>query len=188
MRKRDVHDEEQALWREVTRDVKRLRAGAKRTSKKRADVPAPAPPTAAAAAPVAKPAVPAPAKPRRAAAFGLDGATAERLKRGKVAPDATLDLHGMTQAEAHARLSAFVRRGHELGHRCLLVVTGKGSPAPRDAEPKGFVMPERSKAGVLKLMVPRWLEEHGVVAGVQNAHQRHGGAGALYVYLRRRRA
>jgi len=119
---------------------------------------------------------------------GVDGATAERLRRGKVEPDAALDLHGLTQAEAHARLVSFVRRSHERGYRCLLVVTGKGTP-PRDIESAhGFVMPERSRAGVLRAQVPVWLEHadtRSLVAGLHQAHQRHGGSGAFYVYLRR---
>lgn len=192
VRKRDLRDEERALWDEVMRDVRRIR-GAKSAKpvaeKKRAvrlpaktPLPAPAPPPAAAA--------PA-AKPRKGpAVFGVDGATAERLKRGKVAPDATIDLHGMTQAQAHARLVAFVRRAHEHEYRCVLVVTGKGSPNAQRDDGAGFVMSERSKAGVLRTMVPRWLEEEGLralVVGVHAAHQRHGGAGAIYVYLRRKR-
>lgn len=173
------------LWREVTRDVKRLRKGARPAKAKSEPVRSATPPHA----PPPSPAIaPAAAKPRRAAGFGLDGATAERLKRGKVEPEATLDLHGMTQAAAHAALAAFLRSAHERGRRCVLVVTGKGSPAER--EPVPFSLTERPKAGVLKANVPRWLEEaemRSAVAGVQSAHQRHGGAGALYVYLRRRR-
>ena len=191
VRKRDLRDEERALWDEVMRDVRRIR-GAKAAKpaaeKKRAtrvpskaSLPAPAAPVVA--APVAK--------VRKApAVFAVDGSTAERLKRGKVAPDATIDLHGMTQAQAHTRLVSFVRRAHEHEYRCVLVVTGKGSPNAQRDEGAGFVMPERSKAGVLRTMVPRWLEEEGLrglVVGVHAAHQRHGGAGAIYVYLRRKR-
>jgi DNA-nicking Smr family endonuclease len=179
-RKRDLREDERALWDEVTRDVRRVRASAAKPvkpvaeNKRTARVPD---------APAHR--VPA---PRKLAAFGVDGATAERLKRGKVEPDAVLDLHGLTQAQAHARLSAFVAQAHKQGYRCVLVITGKGSPLPAPGGDHGFVMPERSKAGVLKLMVPRWLEEErALVAGVQGAHAKHGGAGALYVYLRRKR-
>jgi len=191
VRKRDLHDEERALWDEVMRDVRRLR-GAKsskaKAEKKRAAATREAPALPSSSAPTVRAAA-AKAKRAGAPAFGLDGSTAERLKRGKVEPDATVDLHGMTQAQAHARLVAFVRRGSEHGFRCVLVVTGKGvARPPRDEA--GFVMPERSSAGVLRLMVPRWLEEdalRSLVVGVQSAHQRHGGAGAFYVYLRRKR-
>jgi DNA-nicking Smr family endonuclease len=193
-RKRDLHDEERALWDEVMRDVRRLR-GAK-AAKAKPEKKRPGRmvrETPALPAPVRSPAVAASAaKPKKAAvpAFGVDGATAERLKRGKVEPDATLDLHGLTQAQAHGRLVSFVRRAHEHAYRCILVVTGKGAPRPAREEAAGFAMPERSNAGVLRLMVPRWLEEdalRALVVGVQGAHQRHGGAGAIYVYLRRKR-
>jgi DNA-nicking Smr family endonuclease len=194
-RKRDLHDDERALWDEVMRDVRRLRgakAGKAKPDKKRVGrvlreppaLPAPARPSTPVAAPVAKP------KKVAVPAFGIDGATAARLKRGKVEPDATLDLHGMTQARAHDRLVSFVRRAHENGSRCILVVTGKGAPRPAREAAAAFVMPERSHAGVLNVMVPRWLEEdalRSLVVGVQGAHQRHGGAGAIYVYLRRKR-
>lgn len=192
-RKRDLQEDERALWDEVMRDVRRLR-GVKaskakdektrisRAARESPALPAPSRPAAVTPAPKSKKA--------SLPAFGVDGATAERLKRGKVEPDATLDLHGMTQAQAHARLVSFVRRAHEHAYRCILVVTGKGAPRRSPHEPASFVMPERSNAGVLRIMVPRWLEEDAlrqVVVGVQGAHQRHGGAGALYVYLRRKR-
>ena len=190
-KKRDLGDDERALWDEVTRHVRRLKAS-------KADV---APPSAIArsrkntgALPPASPVAQVPAaKPARRtpAGFGVDGATAERLRRGKIEPDARLDLHGLTQAQAHARLFTFVRRGHEGGARCLLVITGKGAPVSKAADDlRPFVMPERPKAGVLRTLVPRWLAEEEMrsfVVGVQAAHQRHGGAGAVYVYLRRRR-
>lgn len=121
---------------------------------------------------------------------GVDGGTAERLRRGRIVPDAVLDLHGMTQDRAYASLLSFIRRHHGEGARCLLVITGKGSTKREDSAP-GFVMPERSRAGILRTLVPHWLNQSDVrsmVVGVQSAHQRHGGSGALYVYLRRKRA
>ena len=190
VRRRDLREDERELWAHVTRDVRKARgrravvaAKGKPVATPKTDAPAPR-------AKVVKPVEAATTiSPKRAAApFGLDGATGERLRRGKIEPEATLDLHGLTQAQAHARLSQFVRRGHEMGNRCLLVITGKGSPAGREERSAGFVMPSRSKAGVLREMVPRWLEEmRALVTGVQTAHQRHGGAGAFYVYLKRRR-
>lgn len=185
VRKRDLRDDERELWEHVTRDVRKPR---------KARVPKPLVKATAEAKPVAKPKVveprvhavaPPPAK-RAPPPFGVDGATAERLRRGKVEPEATIDLHGMTQAQAHSRLVAFVRRGHDIGNRCLLVITGKGSPMSRD---DGGIMPMRSKAGVLRALVPLWLEElRAIVTGVQAANRRHGGDGAFYVYLRRKRA
>ncbi len=107
---------------------------------------------------------------------GVDRATAERLKRGLRPIDARLDLHGLTQAEAHRALVEFVEACHGCGRRCLLVITGRG------LGPEG--------AGVLKTAVPRWLTESSLrrrILAVAAAQPRHGGAGALYVLLRRRR-
>ncbi|HEV2302111.1 MAG TPA: Smr/MutS family protein, partial [Stellaceae bacterium] len=107
---------------------------------------------------------------------GVDRANAERLKRGLHPIAATLDLHGMTQAEAHRRLAAFVEESRAAGHRCVLVVTGRG------LAPDG--------PGILKRSVPRWLEESQMrrhILAVAGAQPRHGGAGALYLLLRRRR-
>jgi DNA-nicking Smr family endonuclease len=103
---------------------------------------------------------------------GVDRATAERLKRGRRAIEARLDLHGMTQAEAHRALFGFVAGSRTAGRRCVLVITGHG----------------RSSGGVLKSAVPRWLHEPELrrhVLAIAPARPQHGGAGALYVLLRR---
>lgn len=187
MRRRDLRDEERALWEEVTRDVHRSPRRKRPTKSvepavaRKPEAPRIAPKPLAAV----RPAPPPPPKVVKPRGLALDGATSERLKKGKVEPDAVIDLHGMTQAQAHTRLVAFVKRGHERGERCLLVITGKGSPS-RETQARGFVMPERSKAGVLRAMAPLWLEEmRTLVAGVQSAHRRHGADGAFYVYLKR---
>jgi len=104
-----------------------------------------------------------------------------RMKRGKLAPEARLDLHGMTLAEAHPALIAFVLRAHASGLRLLLVVTGKGHVAPQSG-------PISVLRGILRQQVPLWLAGptlRGKVLQVSHAHRRHGGEGALYVYLRR---
>ena len=116
---------------------------------------------------------------------GLDGNTQDRLNRGLIAPDATLDLHGMTQDRAHRTLIRFLANARERDNRLIVVVTGKGNPRPADAAAW-----TESPHGVLKEMVPRWLAEpdlKALVARVQPAHVRHGGGGALYVYLRKSR-
>jgi DNA-nicking Smr family endonuclease len=125
-------------------------------------------------------------KPKKSAARttspGLDGATSAKLKRGAKAPDAKLDLHGMTQAAAHRALLSFLRNGHKSGMRLVLVVTGQGNP---DRHAVGWA---KSPHGVLKEMVPRWLNEGdfaALITGTAPAHIRHGGDGALYVYLRK---
>ncbi len=112
--------------------------------------------------------------PRRFA--GIDRANAERLKRGLHAIEARLDLHGMTQTEAHRELIEFVTASYQAGRRCVLIITGRG------LGPDG--------PGVLKTAVPRWLEEVGLrrrILAVAAAQPRHGGAGALYLLLRRQR-
>jgi DNA-nicking Smr family endonuclease len=114
------------------------------------------------------------------AAPGVDRATAARLRKGEIAIDATLDLHGLTQKEAHAALVGQITRAHGLGRRCLLVITGKG----------GKPDTEGRTSGVLRANVPRWLNEPPARAHVlafAAAQLRHGGQGALYVLLRRTR-
>ncbi len=107
---------------------------------------------------------------------GIDRANAERLKRGRHPIEARLDLHGLTQAEAHRELADFIWASYQAGRRCVLVITGRG------LGPDG--------PGVLKSAVPRWLEESGLrrrILAVAAAQPRHGGAGALYLLLRRQR-
>jgi DNA-nicking Smr family endonuclease len=130
------------------------------------------PPPAATVRPVASPAPPAPTS------LALERRLHRALRRGSAGVDAALDLHGMRQAEAHAALHGFLLRSATAGHRLVLVVTGKG-PAEADAF---------SERGVLRRSVPRWLalpEMRRLVVGVEEAGRRHGGAGALYVRLRR---
>ena len=112
----------------------------------------------------------------------LDGATAEKLKHGAVAPGARIDLHGMTESRAHQHLLAALRRAQKDQVRLALVITGIGNPKREGAAADGQCH------GVLKQMVPRWLAEKefaALVTGSGPAHLRHGGGGALYVYLRK---
>jgi DNA-nicking Smr family endonuclease len=107
---------------------------------------------------------------------GIDRANAERLKRGLHRVEGRLDLHGMTQSEAHRALFAFVHASRDTGLRCVLVITGRGFG------PNG--------PGVLKSSVPRWLEQPVLrrqILAIAPAQPRHGGAGALYMLLRRQR-
>jgi DNA-nicking Smr family endonuclease len=115
----------------------------------------------------------------------LDGNTAEKLRRGQLAPGARIDLHGMTEAAAHRALRSFLARAQEDGVRLALVITGVGNPQAHDGAEW-----MRTPHGVLKEMVPRWLNESAFAAlasGWARAHRRHGGDGALYVYLRKQR-
>ena len=115
---------------------------------------------------------------------GLDGSTAEKLKRGVLTPGARIDLHGMTEAAAHATLLSFLAGAQERGVRLALVITGVGNPKHHEGAEW-----MRAPHGVLKQMVPRWLNEKAfavLISGSNPAHRRHGGDGALYVYLRKR--
>jgi DNA-nicking Smr family endonuclease len=115
----------------------------------------------------------------------LDGRTSERLRRGLIDPDVRIDLHGLSQSVAHGSLLKFLRLAHKRGHRLALVVTGKGGQPP--AKDSAFDLAIGAR-GVLKSIVPRWLREpefSSLVVGTKTAHRRHGGDGALYVYLRK---
>ena len=120
-------------------------------------VSAPAPPS-----PPTRPPVPTPANRGKE----------KRVKRGKLAVSATFDLHGHTQASAGRALPGFLSNARQDGARCVLVITGKG----------------RLGEGVLKRNFLVWLEtpeSRSMVSGYAEAHQRHGGAGAFYVFLRK---
>jgi len=102
----------------------------------------------------------------------------QQLARGRAAPDAAIDLHGMRRQEAFVALREFLARAQIGGARLVLVVTGKGRVAS-----------EGGAAGVLRISVPNWLrgaEYRSIVLGFEEASRPHGGAGALYVRLRRR--
>ena len=103
------------------------------------------------------------------------------LRRGRASVDGALDLHGMTQAEAHQALRGFLRHSQARGARVVIVVTGKGARFDDDA---GFP----GERGVLRRVTPHWLREpdmRSIVLGFEEAGRAHGGAGALYVRLRR---
>jgi DNA-nicking Smr family endonuclease len=108
----------------------------------------------------------------------LDGGWDRRLRRGAILPDRTIDLHGHTLATAHAALEHALARAVADDVRVLLVVTGK----PPKADAKG--------RGLIRASIGDWLGGSGYrdrIAAVRHAHPRHGGTGALYVILRRKR-
>jgi len=114
----------------------------------------------------------------------MDKRTARRLKRGKFSIDARLDLHGFSQAQAYDAINSFIPNMYHQGKRCILIITGKG------ASKSGRTPLENYKPGVLKQKTPGWLNEGHLqqyILKVQDARPEHGGAGALYVLLRRRR-
>jgi hypothetical protein len=160
---RGHHHNDRQLWAEAVRDVTPLRG--------RSAPPAPTEPPRSESG-----ALPAIHQAAIEHFSGIDRANAERLKRGLRPIEAQLDLHGLTQAEAHRRLVEFVEASYRDGRRCVLVITGRG------LGPDG--------PGILKRAVPRWLGEAGLrhrVLATATAQPRHGGAGALYLLLRRQR-
>ncbi|SLN33366.1 Smr/MutS family protein [Pseudooctadecabacter jejudonensis] len=195
MRKpRHLSAEEKALWDMVAQRADPL-------DKPKAKVVRPAPKAPAVSAPVAPRKMPAfkvgqsvdhsadhdlmpsLAQQMRSAPVQMDNKAYGRLKRGKLKPEARIDLHGMTLAQAHPALTGFVLRSAQAGYRLVLVITGKGKH--RD---DGGPIP--TKFGVLRHQVPQWLAMaplSALVLQVSEAHVRHGGGGAYYVYLRRSR-
>lgn len=104
----------------------------------------------------------------------LDRPTRRKLEKGRVEIDGRIDLHGMSQAEAHGALLSFLHRARDRGHRHVLVITGKGSSPGSE--------------GVLARAVPAWFATgpfRALVGGYERAARRHGGEGALYVRMKR---
>ena len=174
-RMRRLNPEDAELWRRVAREIAPLPGRALpedrgRPARKAPETGAVPSGNAASARPKSPPA-PVPAPPLDQFT-GVDRATAERLRRGRRAIEARLDLHGMTQPEAHRALQGFVSGSRAAGRRCVLVITGHG----------------RSSGGILKSAVPRWLHEPDLrrdVLAIAPARPQHGGSGALYLLLRR---
>lgn len=126
--------------------------------------------------------------PKPVGPSGINGGTSDRLLRGDLAPEARIDLHGLTEAAAYPALMRFIQGAIRRNLRLVLVITGKGQQKIDRYAPFDMELDMRSR-GVLKNMVPRWLAEPSVVrqiADIRNAHGRHGGEGALYVYLRKK--
>lgn len=121
-------------------------------------------------------------KPKSSINFQVDKRTEDKLRKGKMPIDGTLDLHGLNQGQAYAALENAVLKAFSKKKRCLLVITGKGNTGKTSND---WLTPS---VGVLKLKVPEWLSippfSNYVLKFVQ-AKPNHGGSGALYVYLRR---
>ncbi|HEY0313056.1 MAG TPA: Smr/MutS family protein [Allosphingosinicella sp.] len=170
---RRLTPDEQRLWARVVESVRPLGHAAK-------PEPVPEGPPARAVVRAVSPPAPAPAPPKRATPGTTLGASWDRrLARGAVAPDATLDLHGHKLATAYDLLDRRLEQAIADGARLLLLVTGK---------PPG---PERPvKRGAIRAAVGDWLaasRHAGDIAAVRGAHPSHGGSGALYIVLRRKR-
>lgn len=112
----------------------------------------------------------------------MDRRRFDKLRRGRLDPEARIDLHGMTSERAHAALTSFILDAYAKDRRLVLVITGKGR------QDDGAMQHRRH--GILRHSLPHWLAGSALgarILQVAPAHQRHGGAGAFYVYLRRRR-
>lgn len=184
-----IDHEDAGLWRQVAESTKPLPGKTVRQSEPPA-TPKPPPPRAAPAPAAQKTAqhqaVPALPELETGRAAGLDRRTAERLRRGQLPIDGRLDLHGWTQDEAHRALSSFIESAHAAGQRCLLVITGKGGRAKTD-DPYGR---DGAAPGVLRTAVPNWLNQPSLrplILGFAGAQPKHGGGGAFYVLLKRKR-
>ncbi|NPU68609.1 DNA mismatch repair protein MutS [Bradyrhizobium sp. 83012] len=179
-RKRGLSEDERVLWETVARQVKPLRKTPRplrlhppmATAEPQADKAMTTP------RPVAPVVIPKPVRPAIPPLVSLGRKERSKLSRGRSEIDARLDLHGMTQSRAHQALHHFLHRAQHDGLTFVLVITGKGTIGAD---------PER---GVLRRQVPHWLslpEFRSLIVGFEEAHVGHGGAGALYVRIRRSR-
>lgn len=194
-RRRGLTEEDRALWAQVVESIQPLKPKRRRPVKPDAgEVESPPPNTL----PAPKPPPPPPRTARRPAAVPvsakavrvdpalpplapIDRNERRRVVRGTRRIDARIDLHGMRQLEAHAALRGFLAQSQSRGHSIVLVITGKGG-APGSDTLSG------DDRGILRRTVPHWLrlpDLRPLVLGFEEAHQGHGGSGALYVRLRR---
>jgi DNA-nicking Smr family endonuclease len=178
-RRRRLSADEKALWKTVTRAIKplkRVEADEEPTLEAQpAEAPAPPVVSPRATPPPAAKKGPPPLAP-------LERRMRRRLARGTDPIERRIDLHGHTQREAHDALVHFLRVAQAAGAKTVLVVTGKGA---RTADRDPY-----AERGVLRRLVPQWLhhpELRDIVLGFEPAAISHGGEGALYVTLRKRR-
>jgi DNA-nicking Smr family endonuclease len=197
---RVVTDDEALLWHHATKSLDpvkakpRVDAATKRFEPALAASPAPlrgARPTSQSVAVTSPPSAASPtqaAGPRASRPLAdFDRRKARRIAAGKAEVDAYIDLHGLDQREAHLRLREFLANAYARGDRLVLVITGKGGGG--EALDRGELVGERRR-GVLRRNLPEWLKEPEfteMVSSFTQAGVRHGGAGALYVQLRRGR-
>jgi DNA-nicking Smr family endonuclease len=171
-RSRRLSEGERVLWREITRGIQPLRPVVVEDIEAESEAKASSP---LVISPL-RPAKPQPQKPKTdslPAPAPLGRRAKQRVARGHDTIDGRLDLHGLTQAEAHGVLLRFLHTAQTRGAKLVIVITGKG---------------RGGEGGVLKRQVPMWLalpEFRALVVGFEEAHQRHGGEGALYLRVRK---
>ena len=187
MKKRDLSDDEKELWKEFSRSTKPLPHQNKKTQQKTPEI--------------NKRINPVDLKDQEQYLMGAQKASAQlkkspalpmlrmdyklhtKMRQGKIRPEAKLDLHGLNLSQAQPTLTKFILDAHGKGLRLILIITGKG----RNSEDYD-VIPKRK--GVLKASVPNWLSMEPLsskILQITNAHGKHGGGGAFYVYLRKKR-
>ena len=174
MATRFLSDSDRILWNKVARTAKPLKG----VSPLEPDPEVPPEPLAQMPDDVPVPRAPPPFAAPHKVVRHIDRPTHDKLAKGRLPIDAKIDLHGMTQARAHRALSGFLHRAHGDGLTFVLVITGKGK------------IGADSERGILRRQVPQWLSQpefRTLVVGFEEAHIGHGGAGALYVRVRRRR-
>lgn len=198
-RRRTLRPEEEELWHAVARTARPMHAEPQRRKLEAQPEPAPHVPHRPISQPEPAPRLPAfrlgekartpkghdlaptISEALAAAPILMDAKTHARMTRGKLQPEARIDLHGLTLAEAHPELIRFILNAQSAGCRLVLVITGKGKQKPDDG-------PIPQRVGILRHQLPLWLRQMPLapaVLQVSEAHLKHGGSGAFYVYLRR---
>lgn len=175
-----LSEAELALWRQVARTVKPL-AGRSPVEPEPEAAQAKSAAVAESLLPPTTPTPVRPAKPAPPPLVPLERRMRTQLRRGQQGVEAVIDLHGLRQDEAHSALRGFLRLQQQRGAKLVLVVTGKGIAGD---------VPYGEERGILRRNVPHWLrlpDLRPLVLGFDEAEQRHGGAGALYIRLRRSR-
>ena len=178
--RRPVRPDEHRLWSMVAATVHPLPGRAPPPPPRTPEAP-PAPKVGPKGGKVADPAArlppalvrPAPKPPARLDVEAIEPRRKHRIVRERDEIGARIDLHGLDQDRARRALEAFILRSWDDGWRAVLVITGKGTLGD----------------GVLRRRAPEWLAGpalRGAVAGISEAHRRHGGEGALYVALKRK--
>jgi DNA-nicking Smr family endonuclease len=184
-RSRPLRDDERALWDGVTRAITPLKR--RKAAKLRGEAPPAGEKPATKAAAVTTPAAPRTLRAAPPPLAPLGRRMKQKVARGAEPIEARIDLHGMTQSEAHAALTRFLHSMQRRGARLGLVITGKGRQDDRPGRADSSTTGHR---GVLNRQVPLWLESpelRPLVVGFETASIGHGGAGALYVRVRRAR-
>lgn len=189
MRPRKLSREEARVWAQVARTVQPLRPTPPRQAQLEGGTQPDQPPPPKARSsqkpapqPAAPPPRPAPDRKRPLDAHGLDASWDKKLARAALHPDFTLDLHGHSLDAAHARLDHGLAQALALGARLVLVITGL--PRPSEAADRG------QRRGAIRAKIMDWLElgpHASRIAAVRPAHRRHGGAGALYLVMKKPR-